>query len=102
MTTTHKSGDRVKIVGGSYKNRSGSFVQRCGVKMCTIEVDGDSRKSRNLWLHSIELLPVTGDDTDTTDTMTLNRRDYNALLQRINTMQAEMKDMELMLKKLTM
>jgi hypothetical protein len=55
MNNSYKKGDRVRIVAGKYKkNGYGIYLGKYGTVMCSIEVQGDSRSHRNIWLTSIK------------------------------------------------
>jgi hypothetical protein len=49
----YTTGDRIDIIGGSYRNRGGVYLGPSGRMKARVAVDGDSRAERGLWLTSI-------------------------------------------------
>jgi tetrahydromethanopterin S-methyltransferase subunit B len=57
---TYVKGDNVRIVAGNYKkNGYGVYLGTYGTVMCQVQVKGDTRPHRNIWLTSIKPIPKT-------------------------------------------
>ena len=68
----YTKGDKVNIVGGSYKGKTGVYQDIYGKVMCTVLIDGPIKYSRNIWLTSICL-------QDDKDTIKISRREFESL-----------------------
>lgn len=99
---TLQKGDRVRIIGGSYKKHgTGTFVKLRGITQAKVEVDGDTRSTRNLWLTSIQKIEMqTPKETTTTTTITINKAEYEEVLKQVETLEDEVKQLHLKLKRL--
>ena len=69
-----KAGDRVKIIGGTYKKHgAGTYKGPCinGTKMARVAIDNDTRMERNLMLTSIAPLKEQPRTTKTEEIKTV-------------------------------
>lgn len=104
-----ENGDPIQIVGGVYQRyKTGTYVGPYGIKMATVEVDGDVRKSRHLWLTSIrpyqskDQYPkkATKGSSDSAGTIVMKKKDYDAVLDEVSELAIRVKKLELQLKAL--
>ena len=81
-------GDRVAVVGGTYKGRQGTYRGDYGRVMCQVEIDGDERKTRNIWKTSISKLVKEEEDTGAEEMITISAREHAELLSEIRDLSA--------------
>jgi hypothetical protein len=109
----YNSGDRINIIGGSYKNRGGVYLRPSGRMKAFVAVDGDSRAERGLWLTSIAIAPPTTTPqrstphptssaaaSDSTATVEVSLAQYKELLRDVTAMRAAMEQLEYRLQNL--
>ena len=80
-------GDRVAVVGGTYKGRYGTYRGDYGRVMCQVEIDGDDRATRNIWKSSIRKMVKEEDEGDhqqqQQQNITLTAAQHTELLNQI-------------------
>ena len=98
----YKEGERIAIIGGLYKkNRHGIYLRAYGTKMACVQVEGDSRRQRNLWLTSLAPINTkkstksTNQPKKTGDVVVISKEDYDALQKEIASLTIALKNIEL-------
>jgi len=82
-------GNRVDIVGGTYKGRRGTYRGDYGRVMCQVEVDGDNRASRNIWKTSTSKITKEEDQQQQEEEMiTITAQKHTELLNEIRELAA--------------
>lgn len=108
----YNSGDRINIIGGTYKNTGGVYLRPSGRMKAFVAVDGDSRAERGLWLTSIAIAPSTPPQRSTphptssstanasAETVQVDLVKYKELLREVTAMRVTMEQLEYRLRNL--
>jgi len=73
----------------SYKGKHGTYRGDYGRVMCQVEIDGDDRKTRNIWKSSITLMVKREQQQQQQEQMTtVSRQQHTELLNEIRDLSA--------------
>ena len=89
-------GDRIYVEKGTYKGMRGTFVEEAGEKSCRVKLEGDSQRERTIRLASVTRENVGRDqNAREEDTITIPRADYDQLLDDLEELGYQLRDMRL-------
>jgi hypothetical protein len=106
MVKKYRKGERVQIVGGSFKSHGfGTYIRPLGTMnmRAAVKVDGDEAKQeRHLWLTSIALIQaedaMKSEAPSSRSSITIDRKLYHEILQDVESLSKDVERLQQRLK----
>jgi hypothetical protein len=81
MAPTYQIGEKVNIIAGKYRNyQTATFVGLKGFASCEVNIRGDSKATRVIWLKSIEKKCSAGEDDGVNNAITVDKKELEDIL----------------------